>query len=350
MNNFLANINIRPTSSIFSKCSINIGSRSLPHPFHPPQPAQLLPHSYVVAIFSAFSSTWNRGPFYQQSSQGMAPHPSNCMAGHHRWLCGSHPSTWTEWTKGSFVRHSFSGVWDIGTSQDNISIRKHPRKLTLYLIQSFENSMQTTLRENRGPLRTWCRRRRGTSTASSAKLRGNSQATCMADNGGDTSAANSHLHLLQPEGTSAALGLPPEDQDLLLDGNGVQRVVFLPLGIDAARVPALGLCNLGGEPVRVSGDAAGGAGICRWWDREGTWTKDASPAALHAPARRWFWVTLCCSTGCGSDSLDSYTALWQVLNSLSLSFLSFEMRILISLSHGLVENIQWYRCIGSGTL
>lgn len=86
----------------------------------------------------------------------------------------------------------------------------------------------------------------------------------MADDGGDAGAANSHHLLLQPEGVSAALGLPPEDQDLLLDGNGIQRVVFLPLGIDAARVPALGLCNLGGEPVRVPGDAAGEAGRCRW--------------------------------------------------------------------------------------
>lgn len=85
----------------------------------------------------------------------------------------------------------------------------------------------------------------------------------MADNGGDAGAANSHLHLLQPEGVSAALGLPPEDQNLLLDGNGVQRAVFLSFGIDAAQVPALGLCNLRGEPVRVSGDAAGEAGRCR---------------------------------------------------------------------------------------
>lgn len=106
--------------------------------------------------------------------------------------------------------------------------------------------------------------RRGTATASSAKLMRSSHGTCIADDGGDAGAANSHPHLLQPEGVRAALGLPPEDQELLLDGDRVHGAVFLPVGIDAARVSALGLCNLRGEPVRVPGDAAGGAGESQW--------------------------------------------------------------------------------------
>lgn len=56
----------------------------------------------------------------------------------------------------------------------------------------------------------------------------------MVDDGGDTGTTNSHPHLLQAEGMRAALGLPPKDQDLLLDGNGVHGAVFLPLGIDTA--------------------------------------------------------------------------------------------------------------------
>lgn len=52
--------------------------------------------------------------------------------------------------------------------------------------------------------------------------------------GSDTGAANLDPHLLQPEGIRTALGLPPEDQDFLMDGNGVHGAVFLPLGIDAA--------------------------------------------------------------------------------------------------------------------
>lgn len=108
-----------------------------------------------------------------------------------------------------------------------------------------------------------CWMRSGISTVFSAELMSRVQATHIADDGGDAGAANSHPHFLQPEGRRAALGLPPEDQELLLDGNGVHGAVFLPLGIEAAGVPALGLCNLGGEPVGVPGDAAGGAGRSR---------------------------------------------------------------------------------------
>lgn len=54
------------------------------------------------------------------------------------------------------------------------------------------------------------------------------------DNGRDASAANFYEHLLQPEGIRTALGLPPKDQDFLLDGDGVHGTVFLPLGVDTA--------------------------------------------------------------------------------------------------------------------
>lgn len=109
-----------------------------------------------------------------------------------------------------------------------------------------------------------CWVKRGVSTSSSAELICRPQATHVADDRGDTGATNSHPHLLQPEGARATLGLPPEDQELLLDGDGVHGAVFLPLGVDAARVPAPGLCDLGGVSVGVPGDAAGGAGRSRW--------------------------------------------------------------------------------------
>lgn len=54
------------------------------------------------------------------------------------------------------------------------------------------------------------------------------------DNGRHAGAADFNQHLLQPEGIRTALGLPPKDQDFLLDGDGVHGAVFLTLGIDAA--------------------------------------------------------------------------------------------------------------------
>lgn len=86
----------------------------------------------------------------------------------------------------------------------------------------------------------------------------------MADHRGDAGAAHSHQHLFQPEGARTALWLPPEDQELLLDGDGVQGPVFLPLGVDAASVSALGLRDLRGEPVGVPGDAVGRAERSGW--------------------------------------------------------------------------------------
>lgn len=81
----------------------------------------------------------------------------------------------------------------------------------------------------------------------------------MVDDGGDAGAANSHQHLLQLERNRAALVLPPEDQGLLLDGNGIHGDVFLSLSIDAAQVLTLGLYNFRGIPVGVPSDTAGGA-------------------------------------------------------------------------------------------
>lgn len=54
------------------------------------------------------------------------------------------------------------------------------------------------------------------------------------DNGRDTGAAHSHQHLLQPEGVGAVPRLPSQDQDLLLDGDGIHVVVYLPFSADAA--------------------------------------------------------------------------------------------------------------------
>lgn len=107
-----------------------------------------------------------------------------------------------------------------------------------------------------------------------------SQATHIADHGSDTGATNSDPHLLQPKGARAALGLPPKDQELLLDGDGVHGAVFLPLGVDAARVPATGLCDLGGEPVGVPGDAAEEQTKEDSETREERCTKKRGPATL----------------------------------------------------------------------
>lgn len=68
----------------------------------------------------------------------------------------------------------------------------------------------------------------------------------------------------------------------MLDGDGVHGAVFLPLGVDAARVPATGLCDLGGEPVGVPGDAAEEQTKEDSETREERCTKKRGPAALRA--------------------------------------------------------------------
>lgn len=73
----------------------------------------------------------------------------------------------------------------------------------------------------------------------------------MADDGGDTGAAHCHHHFLQPEGVGAVARLPSQDQDLLLDGDRVHVMIFLPFSIDTARVAALGLPDHGGVPLGV---------------------------------------------------------------------------------------------------
>lgn len=73
----------------------------------------------------------------------------------------------------------------------------------------------------------------------------------MADNGGDTGAADIHQHLFQLEGVGAVLRLSSQDQDLLLDGNGVQVVVYLPFSINAEQVAALRLPDHRGISLRV---------------------------------------------------------------------------------------------------
>lgn len=73
----------------------------------------------------------------------------------------------------------------------------------------------------------------------------------VADNGGDTGAADIHQHLLQLEGVGAVLRLSSQDQDLLLDGNGVQVVVYLPFSINTVQVAALCLPDHRGISLSV---------------------------------------------------------------------------------------------------
>ena len=49
----------------------------------------------------------------------------------------------------------------------------------------------------------------------------------------------------------AALLLPPEDEDLLFDGDGVDTVVQLPVQVHTPGVAALGISNHSGETVVV---------------------------------------------------------------------------------------------------
>lgn len=63
------------------------------------------------------------------------------------------------------------------------------------------------------------------------------------DDRGDTGAAHGDEPLLQAVGGDAAALLPPQHQDLLLDGHRVEAVVLLPQGAHTARQAALGVGN-----------------------------------------------------------------------------------------------------------
>lgn len=63
------------------------------------------------------------------------------------------------------------------------------------------------------------------------------------DHRGDAGAAHRDEPLLQAVGGRAAAPLPPQHQDLLLDGHRVEAVVLLPQGAHTARQAALGIGN-----------------------------------------------------------------------------------------------------------
>lgn len=73
----------------------------------------------------------------------------------------------------------------------------------------------------------------------------------MSDQGGDTRAAHGDDFLLQPICLVAALLLPPEDEDLLFDGDGVDAVVQLPVQIHTPGEAALSISDHLGEAVVV---------------------------------------------------------------------------------------------------
>lgn len=73
----------------------------------------------------------------------------------------------------------------------------------------------------------------------------------VVDDGSGTRAAHGDDFLLQAVGGLAAPRLSPEDEDLLLDGDGVEAVVLLPQRVHAAGVAALGISDHLGEAVGV---------------------------------------------------------------------------------------------------
>lgn len=77
----------------------------------------------------------------------------------------------------------------------------------------------------------------------------------MLENRYSTGAAYSDKFLLQPIGMLAASLLPLENEDLLLDGDGVHAVVLLPQGVHAAVMAALGLSDHFREAVGILGNA-----------------------------------------------------------------------------------------------
>lgn len=79
----------------------------------------------------------------------------------------------------------------------------------------------------------------------------------VVDNGDDTGAAHSHQYLFQPEGAGAVPRLSAQDQDLLLDRDGVQVVVDLPFRIDAEQLTAPCLPDHRGISLRVLITATG---------------------------------------------------------------------------------------------
>ena len=135
MNNCLTNINIRPTSSRFSKCLINIDTRSLPPSSPPHLSLDSASHTLTLGVyFLCFYPQGTEAPFTNKAPR--------------EWHCITATAWWsrTVWTKGSLiVLNSFSGGWDTETAEDYVRIQKRPRKL-IHLIQSFENSVQTSLR------------------------------------------------------------------------------------------------------------------------------------------------------------------------------------------------------------
>ena len=180
---------------------------------------------------------------------------------------------------------------------------------------------------------TECWLSRGVSTASSAEVICRPRVAHVADHGGDAGAAHSHQHLFQPERARTALWLPPEDQELLLDGDGVQGPVFFPLGVDAASVSALGLRDLRGEPVGVPGDAVGRAGRSGWWDQAGKMHKGWGPRSTgRPPAGRRCRVTPGCSAGAAHTAWTQMPAPGGVLNSLSLCPLNYKTLASINVS------------------
>lgn len=71
------------------------------------------------------------------------------------------------------------------------------------------------------------------------------------DDWSDTRATHSDDFLLQSVGGLAALLLPAEDKDLLLDGDGVEAVVLLPQWVHTAGEAALGISDHLREAVGV---------------------------------------------------------------------------------------------------
>lgn len=140
MNDFLTNINIRPTSSRFSKCLISVYIRSLPPSSpSPPTSAWTAPPTLLrCGYISCVSIRREQRPLAPAKRPGSSASSQRPHGGHH--------STRTVCTKGSLILlDSFSGVGTLKQLRTMLGFGSTPRKLT-HLIQSFENSVQTSLR------------------------------------------------------------------------------------------------------------------------------------------------------------------------------------------------------------